>query len=252
MSKLSSEMSAPKLGMKRGKPPSFSEFTLAQQTLDDSTMITACSLLLSERDYQDGSDGESDYSKLLSIYRKCRDAASIVEQHVSALPQNVPNLPIPPASMALTPSARAAAARAGKKSQGQLNSMSPPKRMSLAQIARSTGVSRSNNVIQGPRRPALKRVPSDSSIASVNSTGSRGGSSNKKARMGHDLGAANSNNASAVKKAAVPPAAARNFLQALNNQKQRNQKSKERDNEVSDTGKNNTQSKRVSPRNKTA
>jgi hypothetical protein len=84
--------------------------------LDDDTMIHSCSLLLSERDYQDDAvEEESDYSELLGLFAKYTDAARVVERLVAqSAPSGMPSLNSvpPPTSVTITPSARAAAAAA--------------------------------------------------------------------------------------------------------------------------------------------
>lgn len=150
----------------------------------------------------------------------------------------LPNLSTsaPPPTSATTPSARAAAKKAHL-----LNAMSPPQRMStmkqkmgrtasmklgpggLEMISKAGVISRTGKAVgSGPnnmaRLTSLKREPSDSLITSSNSASSRM-SGNKKARL--SSGSANSNTGATSaegKKAAVPPPAALNFLQALNNQ----------------------------------
>lgn len=243
----------PRLGMKRGSP-SNGDFSQALQQLDEDTMSQACSLLLSERDYNasdDTNNGESDYDKLVAIFVKCRDAALKVEQQmpIAPLPNLAGGMAAPPATSATTPSARAAAKKAHL-----MNAMSPPRRMSLKQkmAARSlnpknimgssdshkgssaTGMHRTGKlVVGGPitaaggsARPPLKREPSDSSIASSSSASSRASTNHKKARITSSNTSNNAPFPPEGKKAAAPPQAALNFLQALNSQQKKEKREK--------------------------
>jgi hypothetical protein len=223
-------VATPRLGMKRNSPTNATDFSLALQTLDEERMAQACSLLLSERDYQDDTvEGESDYSKLLVIYDKCRDAALVVDKRTSMMNAGMPSLTLlgpPPTSATMTPSDRAAAnAARGLKAQGHLNSMSPPqRRMSLAQIARNGAAASGRvKVVGGPTRPIMKRETSDASLASLDSKSGR--TSAKKARVQPGAPSEGKKAPSEGKKAAAPPPEALNFLQALNNQ----QKKRDRD-----------------------
>jgi hypothetical protein len=221
MSKRSGSVSAPRLAMKRNSPTSGNDLSVAIQTLDEDTMIQACSLLLSERDYQDDVvEEESDYSKLITLFVKCNDAGRVVERHAaqhapSGLPSLNASIP-PPTSATMTPSARAAAAAARSvKVQGQLNSMKPPRRMPMAQMSRpgpGVAASRMKGAPSAPLRPTLKRVPSDSSLASITSTSSNR-SAAKKTRLLTGAALPDTNS-----KGTAPPPEALNFLQALNNQ----------------------------------
>jgi hypothetical protein len=208
--------SQPRVGMKRNSPTNGTDLSVALQTFNEETMVQACSLLLSERDYQeDAVEEESDYAALVSIFVKCKDAARIVEQQATFLPMKLPPLyqsAPPPTPAAITPSARAAASAARTlKAQGHLNSMNPPRRMSLAQMAR-TGA-RAKGTLVPHQKPVMKRVPSDSSLTSMNSASSR--SSAKKSRVQPVVGVT----AAAIKsESAVPPPEALQLLQALNNQ----------------------------------
>lgn len=210
------DTSQPRVGMKRSSPTNGTDLSLALQTFNEDTMVQACSLLLSERDYQEGAvEGESDYDALVTIFLKCKDASRIVEQQAAFMPMKLPPLhqtAPPPTSATITPSARAAASAVRTlKAQGHLNSMNPPKRMSLAQLAR-TGTRVKTNLVPPPR-PLMKREPSDSSLTSMNSTSSR--SSAKKARVQTVVGGITAE----IKSASVPPPPeALSFLQALNNQ----------------------------------
>jgi hypothetical protein len=220
MSKRGGIASGPRLAMKQNSPTSGNDLSAAIQTLDEDTMLQACSLLLSERDYQDDVvEEESDYSKLIALFVKCNDAARVVERHAaqhtpSGLPSLNASIP-PPTSATITPSARAAAAAARPvKAQGHLNSMNPPRRMSaMAPMARpGVAASRMKGAPSANQRPTLKRVPSDSSLASITSTSSNR-SAAKKARLLPGTALPDTNN-----KGTAPPPEALNFLQALNNQ----------------------------------
>jgi hypothetical protein len=105
--------SQPRVGMKRSSPTNRTDLSVALQTFNKDTMVQACSLLLSERDYQEGAvDAESDYDVLVSIFVRCKDAARIVEQQATFVPMKLPPLhqtAPPPTSTTITPSARAAA-----------------------------------------------------------------------------------------------------------------------------------------------
>lgn len=210
------DTSQPRVGMKRSSPTNGTDLSVALQTFNEDTMVQACSLLLSERDYQEGAvDGESDCDALVSIFVKCKDAARIVEQQATFVPMKLPPLhqtAPPPTSTTITPSARAAASAVRTlKAQGHLNSMNPPKRMSLAQLAR-TGARVKASIVP-PQRPLMKREPSDSSLTSMNSASSR--SSAKKARVQSVVGGITAE----IRSASVPPPPeALSFLQALNNQ----------------------------------
>lgn len=203
----SSSSTTPRLAMKqRASAAEALEYKTALQVLDEETMKKACSLLLSEADYQQGGNpnGSSDYEKLLAIFTKCNQAAKIVERHApSTKPSDFPSLQnttiAPPSTFAQTP--RSAAAANMKKA-----AMHPPvpRRVSLAQMAARTG---------RMKRPALTRETSDSSAASSASTNSASKhNSNKKQRTSSSHNQQQSNDGEA------PPQEALDFLQALNNQ----------------------------------
>lgn len=236
MAKRAGLFATPRVGMKRSSPTGSSDLSLSLQTLDEDTMTQACSLLLSERDYQDDSgEGPSDYDKLVTIFVKCRDAAISIERQVSAMPSGMPALPIPSSASATTPSARLAAK---KKAQSVLNTMSPPRRMSLAQLARAgpgpAGVGRGKLAPVGGKlapasRPTLKRETSDSSIASVASVASVGSTSSRPAaKKQRTQSTHNQTFEQGGRKATAPPPEALNFLQALNSQQKQKKKEKQK------------------------
>jgi hypothetical protein len=94
----SRDSAVPGLRMKRLLPTNDSELVEAIETLDEETMLTACSLLLSDRDYEDkersemsDQEEESDASKLWSIFVRCKDATRIIERHPSSHISKVEN-----------------------------------------------------------------------------------------------------------------------------------------------------------------
>jgi hypothetical protein len=63
------------------------EYMEAIHILNESTMIQACDLVLSERDYQEGNgddnddDEPSDQDKLLELFSKCKSALKVISKH---------------------------------------------------------------------------------------------------------------------------------------------------------------------------
>ena len=203
---------------KRLSPTNNDEYTAAVAVMNDATMTQACSLLLSERDFQSNQEEDaSDHSQLLDIFAKCEAACKVIQQRAPAVP-----MPTLQQSRGPAPAARAQA----KALKPKVKTMLPPRARTLLPSSRpamKTGPLPPASMSQPPVRK-LQRETSDSSFASVGSSGSA--RSAKKARLSPPTLEAP---AVAAGKVQAPPPAAMSFLIALNAQQQQDkQQTKEK------------------------
>ena len=230
-------------------------------------MSRACMLVLSENDYRQEKKADNkekpppsapssssasstntgnDMAKLMALYTKCRSAASLVQ----AKAIDLASFSMSSGGGGISGSGSGPPGVRAQQTARPLmkKAMHPPRRGSLAHLARTggatatTGGGRSAKAMAQTGRPALKREPSDSSLASmasVSSTSSGVRGPNKKQRLPGNIGVAHKSsanigstssggntsnttggNADAAggKKGKSPPPEALSFLQALNSQ----------------------------------
>jgi hypothetical protein len=197
---------APRTAVKT--PVVTAEYAEALKVLNDETMSQACSLLLSEKDYEAepaAADGKSsDYEELLALYAKCRNAAAVIKREAPAELLSVPTMPAPARAQA-KPLGKATVGSKSMNMVGTKNIMIPSNRR-MARLPASA---------MGNKRPLLQHETSDSSLEAQQQRASN----TKKSRMSpppppHREGSA-------------PPPSALNFLAKLNKDKDTEKKEKE-------------------------
>lgn len=219
----------------QGSLPS-SQYLDAINFLSEATILEACALALSEKDYEEDpadtatattittatTSGKSDLKKLLEIEKKCRQFSMIVHKEAIPAPSAMmpPSLPVIPASRVNLAAAKKSVTATMGKTMGNA-----PK----ALIGKSTAPTPGVGVIPGIRRGSLtgnrppnsipvKRAMTQPLQRSESEESSLGGDrSNKKARLTGGSGGPSS--ASASSSSDAPPAAALNFLKKLNMEK---------------------------------
>jgi hypothetical protein len=215
---------------KQGGGSSFlpsAQYLDALNVLCEATMAEACSLLLSEKDYEGETNDRADYKKLLEIEKKCRDAVKVIHKEAPAAPAMMPpTMPTLPTNRSNNPTVKKAPG-GGIKSIGNIpkgvigKSIAPSVAAKAANMTRRgsmtiTGPSRPAPSLQGKRAMAQQLHRAESDDSSVGSSGVGVKPANKKARL-----AAPSSTAAAgtEEMGGAPPPSALNFLKKLNKDK---------------------------------
>ena len=210
-----------------------SQYLDAINILSEATILEACALALSEKDYeeeQDNSGEKSEFKKLLELEKKCRHAVKVV--HKEAIP--APSAMMPP-SMPTIPASRVNPGAAAKKSATGKTLGNAPKALLGKNVAPTPGVGKPGVVpirrgsLAGSRPIVLpgKRVMpqqlkrSESEESSLGGSEPNGNPANKKARLTTSAGGGGgpSSLSSSEGKGDAPPASALDFLKKLNQEK---------------------------------
>lgn len=168
------------------------EYSDALNVLSEETMLKACALLLSDRDYKDPTDAKgndkkgtdkSDLEQLEDLLKKCREAAKVIQKEDEAMSKTIREStpfipPIPPAPR--SGSMVAAASRASQLAGGPINNKTAPSAQATIGIGGKTSLPPNlvrRAMMKGPgglvvngakinmKRPVLERNISDSSIS---------------------------------------------------------------------------------------
>ena len=212
------------------------EYMEAMQIMTERNMSQACEWLLSERDYDDETNGKnnsindgdestdssgekSDQTKLLEFFGRCQHAMKAIEKQVA----NTPLSPVLPSAPSLAPSSRVGGV--GAQSRGSLPKLKQKaggvmagssKQGVIPMRARTTANHMMNRTAAtgggGQPQSAMKRgMEREASLSSLGDEGSVSSSgdnvSNKKARLSPPT---------TGKDVKAPPPSALNFLAKLN------------------------------------